>query len=108
LAAYDQRESNGNGDGGIGPGDAVWGILRVWVDRDHDGVATESETYSLGELGIEWINLVFERLGPEQSYGVDTAGNFHVLQGRFQQRLRGHSGQVERQIHDVFFRVSYQ
>ena len=108
LAAYDQRENNGNGDGEIGPGDAAWGILRVWVDREHDGVATSLETYSLGELGIESINLVFERLGPDRSYGIDAAGNFHILQGRFQQRLRGHSGKVERQIHDVFFRVTYQ
>jgi hypothetical protein len=108
LGAYDKRENHGNHDGVIGPGDSVWGILRVWVDRDHDGLATEAETYSLGELGIEAINLEFERFGSDRSYGVDDSGNFHVLQGSFRQRLRGREGVIDRAIHDVFFRVQYQ
>jgi len=107
LGAYDLPENRGNGDGAIGPGDAVWGTLRVWVDRNHDGVASESETYSLGELGVEAIELAFERFGRERSYGVDQSGNFHFLQGYFRQRLHGPSGVVYRQIHDVFFRVQY-
>ena len=108
LAAYDKRENGGNNDGAIAPGDTVWGILRLWIDRNHDGAATESETYSLGHMGIDAVDLVFEHHGPEQSFGVDASGNFHVLQGHFRQRLHGRSGVVDREIHDVFFRVTYQ
>jgi hypothetical protein len=107
LAAYDKKENGGNGDGVIAPGDTTWGILRVWIDRNHDGVATESETYALGELGIEAIDLTFERLGADQSYGVDNSGNFHVFKGHFSQRLRGTAASVRREVHDVYFRVMY-
>ncbi len=109
LAAYDKRQNGGNDDGQIAAGDMAWGILRVWVDRNHDGIANESETHSLGQLGIEAIDLVFERLGPEQSFGVDSSGNFHVFQGHFRQRRRGQPDRpVHGDIHDVFFRVTYQ
>ena len=108
LAAYDRDGNGGNHDGVIEPGDGVWGILRLWVDRNHDGVATESETYALGQLGIVAIDLDFARLGSEQSFGADPSGNFHVLQGHFRQRLRGGREVVARDIHDVFFRVTYQ
>ena len=80
----------------------------MWVDRNHDGIASNSETYSLNDLGIEAIDLTFERFGQERLYGVDEAGNFHVLQGSFRQRLHGTPDVVYRRIHDVFFRVTYQ
>jgi hypothetical protein len=109
LAAYDLREYGGNEDGRITPGDKAWGILRVWVDRNHDGIATRDETYALGELGIEQIFVAFRQLGPSESYGLDASGNYHALKGEYIRRINRPQGpvRVTRDIDDVYFTVRH-
>ena len=107
LAAYDTGDKGGNGDGVISPADGVWGKIRLWVDRNHDGLMTRDEDASLASQGVLEISIAHTRLGAAQHYGLDSSGNFHFLQGSFKQRIvTEHGAQiVERQAHDVWFRA---
>ncbi|MEO7178944.1 MAG: calcium-binding protein, partial [Allosphingosinicella sp.] len=52
LSAYDL-----NADGVIDAADAVYSELRVWQDRDQDGITDAGELKSLADLGIVSISL---------------------------------------------------
>lgn len=103
LAAYDQAGHGGNGDGVISPADAVWGKLRLWVDRDHDGVMIASENDSLGAMHIVEVSVKYA-----ETMMVDPQGNHHKQQSTFKQRIIGSSWEkiVTRAIHDVYFRAA--
>ena len=60
LAVYDQAASGGNGDGQIDANDAVYSRLRVWVDKNHDGISQPDEVRTLAELGITSISLSYQ------------------------------------------------
>jgi hypothetical protein len=70
LAVWDQPGHGGNGDGIIGPADAVWPRLRLWQDRDHDGKAGPGELRPLSAFGITGISLRYHAVG-----GADRFGN---------------------------------
>jgi len=52
LAVHDD-----NADGRIDQKDAVFGALRIWVDRNHDGRSQPSEVAPLSEHGIKSLSL---------------------------------------------------
>ena len=52
LAEYDLQALGGNFDGVIGPEDAVWPRLRLWIDRNHDGISQPDELVTLDQAGI--------------------------------------------------------
>jgi hypothetical protein len=94
LAAYDR-----NGDGLITPADAVWGIIRLWVDRNHDGEMTHDENDSLAARNVRAIRLSYSVATREERFGADEAGNQHRLRGTFLNRAAGGAP-----VHDIFFR----
>ena len=51
------RHFDSNGDGQLDPGDAEWGMFRVWQDLDQDGESDPGELRSLDEAGIKSIPL---------------------------------------------------
>lgn len=104
LGAYDAPRNGGNGDRVISPGDRMWGRIRMWIDRNHDGVCSNDENYSLGQLHISSINLTYIEAIADESYGFDEAGNWHRFKGSFVQRFPGGS-KVSRSVHDVYFKV---
>lgn len=57
LAVFDELRNGGNGNGIIDPGDAVYSALRLWVDRNHDGVSQSDELFTLPAAGIFSIEL---------------------------------------------------
>ncbi|MBX3022126.1 MAG: hypothetical protein KF799_10670 [Bdellovibrionales bacterium] len=64
LAKYDGttedgRFQSGKADGFIDQRDAVYSRLRVWVDRNHDGIAQPHELKSLRASGITYIDLSY-------------------------------------------------
>ncbi len=52
LAQYDR-----NGDGVIDAQDEIFASLRVWQDKNSNGVTDEGELYTLADLGITGISL---------------------------------------------------
>ena len=63
LAQYDE-----NGDDVIDENDAVFSKLKVWQDKNSDGVSQADELYGLDELGIASISL-----NPENVDGTNSA-----------------------------------
>jgi hypothetical protein len=103
LSVYDQASYGGDADGIISENDLVWDHLRLWVDRNHDGISQRQEISSLGRLSIVAINLSFSRVSE-----IDGNGNLHPLQSSYWKRLserRIGSRLVPYAVHDVFFRV---
>jgi Ca2+-binding RTX toxin-like protein len=54
LKAYDS-----NDDGKVDASDALWGSLKVWQDKDGDGVTDAGELTGLTAAGIESLNVAF-------------------------------------------------
>jgi len=69
LAVFDDPRNGGNGNGKIDPGDAIWPSLRLWIDRNHDGISQPSELISLSEAGIFSIDLHYTLSEQEDKYG---------------------------------------
>ena len=90
LASWD-----GNVDGKIDASDALWPNLRMWQDRDSDGVSTPDELEPLNGLGIIAINTSYAN-----STAVDPEGNAHRQIGSFA-RNDGSTGAAD----DVWFQV---
>ena len=98
LAPYDSEALGGNDNLEIDPGDAIYPVLRLWLDEDHDGVSDSGELMSLAEAGITAISLEY-RLDQR----TDRFGNRFWLRGSGT-RI-GPNGQVEHPmvIYDVYF-----
>jgi hypothetical protein len=59
LDMYDRHEFGGNDDGYITSADAVYSLLRLWVDANHDGSSTPSELTTLANRHVTSIQLAF-------------------------------------------------
>jgi hypothetical protein len=69
LAVWDQPRHGGDGDGVIGPGDAVWSRLRLWQDTNHDGTVEPGELRPLSAFGITGISVRYRAVGGADRYG---------------------------------------
>lgn len=103
LATYDTSEYGGNADGIISDRDRVWRQLKLWIDRNHDGLAQSTETATLGERGVVAIGLDYITTDM-----VDGCGNGHFYQGFFVTHSEALSFTTHRYqvMHDVFFRFT--
>jgi len=69
LAAYDQPQNGGNGDGVIDAGDAIWPHLHLWIDWNHNGISEPSELYLLDDFGITQLSFRYEITNRTDQYG---------------------------------------
>jgi hypothetical protein len=97
LAVFDQPEFGGNNDGWITAEDQIFSKLRVWQDKNHDGISQPDELHTLESVGITGISLHYTL-----SQRRDRFGNSF----RFHSVIRSADGsEVGKSIYDVFLLV---
>jgi hypothetical protein len=74
------KQFDGNGDDWINEADPIFSELRLWQDRNHNGVSEPKEILTLSDFGLKSISLNFQA-----SEYVDQYGN----QFRYKARVRG-------------------
>jgi hypothetical protein len=94
LAIFDRKDHGGNENGVIDPGDAVFSELRIWIDKNHNGISDPDELFTLSELGIERISLRYR----ESPY-VDAEGN----RFRYVAKIWDEDQRNAERCYDVFF-----
>lgn len=94
LAEFDKASRGGNGDGVIDGRDRIFPQLRLWLDRNHNGVSELGELATLASRGVARLELRYWLSNRRDEYG-----------NRFRYRARVHGSQgsqIARWAWDVF------
>ena len=70
LAEFDRSDNGGNGDGKITSVDSVFANLKLWQDKNRNGVAEQGELFTLPTLNIATLELDYK-----ESKKSDANGN---------------------------------
>ena len=69
LAEFDKWQNGGNSDGVIDKNDTVYQQLRLWQDRNHNGISESSELQPLQNFSLITIELEYKMSKQTDSYG---------------------------------------
>lgn len=69
LAEYDKPANGGNNDGVIRKTDAIFPLLRLWQDTNHNGISEWSELHKLKDIGIKTLHLDYKESKKHDDYG---------------------------------------
>lgn len=94
LAEFDKPANGGNNDGEITRSDTVFRRLRLWQDRNHNGISEAEELSRLPALDVVAIDLDYR-----ESRRTDTNGNWFRYRSKVRDRQNANVG---RWAWDVF------
>ncbi len=101
LGSLDTFRLGGNGDNILDANDAGWEDLRIWIDRNQDGLTDLGEVQALHRVGIEAISLISEEAGGYQ------AGNLVDTRSQVLQFGRDDAAVELPEVGENFFTAAY-
>jgi hypothetical protein len=97
LIEFDDAALGGNGDSIISSSDAVWDLLQVWTDRDHDGISDTGELNNLDSAGIFEFDTRYKRSNKSDEHG-------NLFRFKSKAMIRNEKGRIRPAVtYDVFF-----
>ncbi len=94
LAEYDKPTNGGNEDRLITSSDSIFSSLRLWQDRNHNGISEAAELIGLQAVGITTLEVDYK-----EAKKTDEYGNYY----RYRAKVKDQQGEsVNRWAWDVF------
>ena len=87
LAEFDKQSNGGNEDSLVDSRDSIFNSLRLWQDKNHNGISEPEELHTLPALNVKALELEFR-----ESKRVDQHGNEFKYRAKVRDTIAGSVG----------------